>query len=244
MLADLDCLIRLQQLDVFIENARRRISDHPSLVQGLDTRLASATAALEAARAAVADNQADRRGIEKDLAMINSRLSKFKDQLMEVKTNKEYTAMLKEIEAAQTQLGRLEDRLLERMLEADTLAMRQKEAESRLAADKGVIAGERVQLAEETARLERELEEAVASRARVVTELSPAVLSTYETVRSKRSVAVAEVKGGYCSACHVRLRPQLANELLRQELLFQCESCQRFLIHRPAASEAGAGAES
>ena len=70
--------------------------------------------------------------------MINGRLSKFKDQLMEVKTNKEYTAMLKEIEAAQTELRRLEDRLLERMLEADDLAARQKDAEAGLADDKGI----------------------------------------------------------------------------------------------------------
>jgi predicted nucleic acid-binding Zn-ribbon protein len=237
MHADLDRLIRLSHIDVFSESARRRIADHPTLVQGLDTRLASATAALEAARAAVADNQANRRAVEKDLAMINSRLSKFKDQLMEVKTNKEYTAMLKEIEAAQTELRRLEDRLLERMLEADDLAARQKEAEAGLAQDKGVIAGERTQLEEETARLQRELEEAVSARARVVPEVTAAVLWTYETVRAKRGAAVAEVKGGYCSACHVRLRPQVANELLRQELLFQCASCQRFLYVRPAAPE-------
>jgi predicted nucleic acid-binding Zn-ribbon protein len=141
MHADLDRLIRLSHIDLFSESARRRIADHPTLVQGLDTRLAAATTALEAARAAVTDNQANRRAVEKDLAMINSRFSKFKDQLMEVKTNKEYTAMLKEIEAAQTELRRLEDRLLERMLEADDLAARQKEAEAGLAQDKGVIAG-------------------------------------------------------------------------------------------------------
>lgn len=245
MHADLDCLIRLSQIDLFGESARRRIADHPALVQGLDTRLASATAALEAARAGVAENKAARGAVEKDLAMINGRLSKFKDQLMEVKTNKEYTAMLKEIEAAQTELRRLEDRLLERMLEADDLAARQKEAEARLTCDKGIIAGERAQLEDETARLERSLGEAVASRAKIVSEISAAVLSTYETVRARRGAAVAEVKGGYCSACHVRLRPQAANELLRQELLFQCESCQRFLYYgaeSAPAPPAGAGA--
>jgi hypothetical protein len=237
MHADLDCLIRLSRIDVFSESARRRIADHPTLVQGLDTRLASATTALESARAAVAENQASRRAVEKDLAMIGSRLSKFKDQLMEVKTNKEYTAMLKEIEAAQTELRRLEDRLLERMLEADDLAATQREAEAGLAQDKGVIAAERAQLEEETARLQRELEEAISARARVVSEMTATALTTYETVRAKRGAAVAEVKGGYCSACHVRLRPQVANELLRQESLFQCESCQRFLYVRPSAPE-------
>ena len=243
MHADLDRLIRLAQIDFSSENARRRIADHPTLVQSLDARLASATSALEAARAAAADNQANRRAVEKDLAVINSRLSKFKDQLMEVKTNKEYTAMLKEIEAAQTELRRLEDRLLERMLEADDLVARQKEAEAKLAADKSVIADERAKLEEETSRLQRELDTAVASRVRVVSEVTPSVLWTYETVRAKRGMAVAEVKGGYCSACHVRLRPQMANELRRQELLFQCESCQRFLYQPPAALEsAEAGA--
>jgi predicted nucleic acid-binding Zn-ribbon protein len=129
------------------------------------------------------------------------------------------------------------------MLEADDLAARQKEAEAGLAEDKGVIAAERAQLEEETSRLQHELEVAVASRARVVSGITPAVLLTYETVRAKRGAAVAEVKGGYCSACHVRLRPQVANELLRQELLFQCESCQRFLYHPPATPEpAEAGA--
>ena len=231
--ADLDRLIRLQQIDLARETARRRIADHPVLVQSLDTRLASATEALEAARAQVVENQAARRAVEKDLGMIQARLSKFKDQLMEVKTNKEYTAMLKEIEAAQGEVRRLEDRILERMLEYDELMGTQKAAEARLAADKAVIAAERKQIEEDTVRLERELAGSDSARARVVAEMSPGVLATYETVREKRGTAVVEVKGGYCSACHVRLRPQSANELRRNEIIFQCESCQRILYYPP-----------
>jgi uncharacterized protein len=246
MHADLDRLIRLQQIDLSCESARRRIADHPNLVQGLDARLASATEALEAARAKAAENQSSRRAVEKDLSTIQSRLSKFKDQLMEVKTNKEYTAMLKEIEAAQTAVRQLEDQILERMLESDELASRQKEAEARLAADKGVIADERKRLEEETIRLQRELDDATSGRAQVVGEISSGALATYETVRGRRGTAVVEVKGGYCSACHVRLRPQAANELRRNETIFQCESCQRILYYPPQATtsaEDGAGAE-
>jgi predicted nucleic acid-binding Zn-ribbon protein len=226
---DLDRLIRLQQLDSIAEAARRRVADHPALVQALDARLASANGALESAKARVAENLAARRAIEKDLAAIQSRLSKFKDQLMEVKTNKEYTAMLKEIEAAQTEVRRLEDLILERMLEHDELAATQKAAEAQLAADRAAVADERRTLEEETARSERQLEESVSARARVVAEVSAAVLSIYEAVREKRGTAVAEVRGGYCSACHVRIRPQVANELRRNDIIFQCESCKRVL---------------
>jgi predicted nucleic acid-binding Zn-ribbon protein len=214
--ADLDRLIRLQQTDTFIDNARGRISDHPALIEGLDSRLAAATAGLESAGARVAENQAARRSAEKDLAMIQARLSKFKGQLMEVKTNKEYTAMLKEIEAAQHEVGQLEDKILERMLEADDLAATQKAAE----------------------KLQRELDEALARRTQLAVETSPAVLGTYETVRSRRGSAVVEVRAGYCSACHVRLRPQFVNELRRGETVVQCESCQRILFIPPqGASE-------
>ena len=147
--------------------------------------------------------------------------------------NKEYTAMLKEIEAAQNEVRRLEDLILERMLEHDELAARQKAAESRLSADKAAVAAERTTVEAETARLERELEETVSARVRVVADVSATVLSIYETVRERRGTAVVEIKGGYCSACHVRIRPQAANELRRNQMIFQCESCKRILYFPP-----------
>jgi predicted nucleic acid-binding Zn-ribbon protein len=238
--ADLDRLIRLQQADSFLENARRRIADHPLLVEELDSRLADSAQNLESAKARVAENKAARAAVEKDLAMIQSRLSKFKGQLMEVKTNKEYTAFLKEIEVAQHEVRQLEDKILERMLEADDLGAKQKDAEARLAADKVAIAGERAKLEQETTQLQLELTDAEARREQIVSGLSPAAFAIYETVRAKRGLAVVEVKGGYCTACHVRMRPQKANELRRNDIIFQCESCQRVLY---VVSEAGGTSE-
>jgi predicted nucleic acid-binding Zn-ribbon protein len=231
--ADLERLIRLQQLDTAAEAAARRVADHPALVQSLESRLADATRALEDARTKVAENQAARRAIEKDLAAVQARLGKFRDQLMEVKTNKEYTAMLKEIEAAQTEVRRLEDLILERMLEHDDLVAGQKQAEARLAADQTAIAAERAQIDEETARLAGQIDQMAAARARLVAELSPSALSIYDLVRARRGTAVVEVQGGYCSACHVRIRPQVANELRRNEAIYQCESCRRILYFPP-----------
>ncbi len=157
---------------------------------------------------------------------------------MEVQTNKEYQAMLKEIEVAQAEVRHLEDKILERMLEADDLAAKVKEAEGRLAADKQTIQEERRRLEEETAKLQRELDESAERRTQVVGQITPAVVSTYDTVRAKRGTAVVEVKGGYCTACHVRLRPQAANELRRNDVLFQCESCQRVLYFAPEGQAA------
>jgi predicted nucleic acid-binding Zn-ribbon protein len=227
---DLERLIRLQQIDTFTEGARRRVADHPSLIAALDNRLESGQAALAAARHATEEGQVSRRALEKDLAAVQSRLSKYKDQLMEVKTNKEYQAMQKEIEAAQKEVGRLEDRLLEQMLANDDLAAAVKAAEARLKEDQKAIADERARLEQETAALEEELRRKTAAREEVAGLLPADLLASYETIaRGRRGQAVAEARGGLCTACHVRLRPQVYNEILANNAIRQCDSCQRFL---------------
>jgi len=75
MLAELECVIRLQQLDDFVSNARRGLAAHPDRLRALDSRLAGAADRLAHARQRAADSQAARRGLEKDLAALQGRLS-------------------------------------------------------------------------------------------------------------------------------------------------------------------------
>ncbi|MBP1634025.1 MAG: hypothetical protein H6Q10_599 [Acidobacteria bacterium] len=243
--ADLERLIRLQQIDTFTEAARRRIAEQPTLIAGLDSRLEAAEAGLAAAKQGAEQGQAARRTLEKDLAAVQSRLTKYKDQLMEVKTNKEYQAMQKEIEVAQKEVGRLEDRLLEQLLANDELGAGVKAAEVRLDEDKKSVAAERARLEQEAAALEEELQRKTAARQEVAGQLPPDLLASYETIaRGRRGQAVAEARGGLCTACHVRLRPQIYNEILANNAIRQCGSCQRFLYFAPsdapADPEAGA----
>ena len=241
---DLDRLIRLQQIDTFTETARRRVADHPSLIAALDSRLESAHSGLAVAKQGADQGQIARRTIEKDLAAVQSRLSKYKDQLMEVKTNKEYQAMQKEIEVAQKEVGRLEDLLLEQLLANDDLAAAVKAAEARLHEDRKSIADERARLEKETAALEEELRRKTAARDEVAGQLPPDLLASYETIaRNRRGQALAEARGGICTACHVRLRPQVFNEILANNAIRQCDSCQRFLYFAgDNQADTGAGA--
>lgn len=234
---DLERLIRLQQLDTFVETARRAVAEHPTRVQAFESRLDEATGRLTSAQQALAANQTDRRSLDKDLAAVQGRLSKFKDQLMEVKTNREYTAMLKEIEVAQQEVRRLEDRMLERMLEADEFSGAMKASEKALAAERANIQEERDRLEKEIATLAAELETSLSQRQQLVQQIDPQAMAIFETVaRGRRGVAVAEAKDGLCTICHVRLRPQKFNEVRRNADIIQCDSCQRILYFAgPAA---------
>lgn len=238
---DLHHLIRLQQLDTEIESARRRIADIPGIQQALDEKLAEQSAAVAIIKQRLADSQTARREIEKEVAAIQSRLSKYKDQLMEVKTNKEYQAMQKEIATAEEGVRSHEDRILDRMEEADGLARELKAAEAELKRQQADVARERQALEEEAARLDRGTEETLASRASLARELTPPALALFEHVsRQRKGLAVAEARDGHCMVCHVRLRPQVFNEVRRNESLIQCDSCLRILYFAPAASQSAA----
>jgi predicted nucleic acid-binding Zn-ribbon protein len=232
---DLQHLIHLQELDLAAERYRRRIADIPELQAGLDARLAVKTAVLEAIKARIAASQAARRDIERDLAAVQARLSKFKNQLMEVKTNKEYQAMQKEMSVAEHEISDQETRLLERMEEADALALELKGAEAGLKTEQAEVARERQALEQEKSGAGTALERTMAERTQVAAQVSRDALAVFERVaHGRKGIAVAEARDGLCTVCHVRLRPQVFNDVRRNDAVIQCESCTRILYFVPA----------
>jgi uncharacterized protein len=165
MNADLERIITLQRLDTSAESARKRLADEPEREKALDARLDAATQHVASAKARLADNQNTRRAIEKELAVHQGRLSKFREQAMAVKTNQEYHAIQHEIAHAQDQIKAHEDRMLDQMLEADDLAAAVKKSEVDLAAEQKAVEADRKAMKAEHADLQSSLEAIVAQRA-------------------------------------------------------------------------------
>jgi predicted nucleic acid-binding Zn-ribbon protein len=234
---DIQHLIRLQQLDSEIESARRRITEIPAVQEALVTRLERATAAVDAVKQRLATSQHERKKIEADVAAIQTRLSKYKGQLTELKTNKEYQTMQHEIATAEQAIRSHEDVVLERMEEAETLAGQLKAAEAELKTQQAAVAAERKTLEAEASALQRTADEKTTARAEAARELSPQALALFEHVsKQRKGLAVAEARDGGCTVCHVRMRPQMFNEVRRGESLIQCESCLRILYFLPDAA--------
>jgi len=113
MNADLERLIALQKLDSSTHDAEHRLVDEPERLAALETRLETARQQVASAKQRLADNQNARRGVEKDVAVHQGRLSKFREQAMAVKTNQEYHAIQHEMAFAQAEIKTLEDKILE-----------------------------------------------------------------------------------------------------------------------------------
>jgi len=230
MHADLERVIALQHLDTAAADARRKLAEGPERDKTFDTRLADAKQRVADAKAKLAANSDARRAIEKEVAVHQGRLSKYRDQAMAVKTNQEYHAIQHEMAHAQGEIKKHEDAILERMLEADEVTAAIKAAEADLAALQKAIDSERTKMTAEDAERQKALDKLVADRAGLIAQIDKQVLAIYERIAANRhGVAVADAHDGICSVCHVRLRPQVANIVRRNESIVQCDSCQRIL---------------
>jgi hypothetical protein len=238
MHADLERVIALQQLDSKAGAARKALAEVPDREKAFDARIEDATQKIADAKAQLAANQEARRTIEKEVAVHQGRLSKYRDQAMAVKTNQEYHAIQHEIAHAQGEIKKFEDVILERMVEADELAAALKAAEARLASEQRTIDADRKKAQAEDAERQRALDALTAERAALVSGIDKRVLAIYDSAFAKRQgIAVAEAKDGICTICHVRLRPQAFNEVRRNEAVVQCDSCQRILYFVPAPAQ-------
>lgn len=234
MLPALTSLIALQDVASRADDARRRIAEAPTRIQALDAQLASATQAVESAKAALAENQAVRRDLEKEAAVAQQRVSKYKDQLMEAKDNKQFHALQHEIATFGEEVSRVEGLIIERMVEGDDLTAKLKAAEAALAVSKKSVASQKAAIETESAALSASLEGLTAERARISKDLAASQLSTFDTMfKARKGVAIARVVDGLCEACRVRVRPHLYNQIRAGDQIIQCESCQRILYFIP-----------
>lgn len=238
MLPALTSLIALQDVSARAEDARKRIAEAPGRIQALDQQLAGALKALDDAKAALAATQTARRGLESECGVAQQKVSKYKDQLMEAKDNRQFHALQHEIATFSEEVQRIEGLIIEKMLAIDEQTATVKAAEATLAKDKHSVAAQKAAIDAEVAGLKQSLDGLVTERASIAASVPKAALSTFETVfKARKNLAVVKVIDGLCEGCRVRLRPHLFNQLRAADTIIQCESCQRIVYYVPPAAK-------
>ena len=238
MLPALTSLIALQDVSARAEDARRRIAEAPGRIQALDQQLAGATRALDDARAALTATQTARRSLEGECGVAQQKVSKYKDQLMEAKDNRQFHALQHEIATFSEEVQRIEGLIIEKMLELDDLTAKVKSAEAALAKDKQSVSAQKSAIDAEVASLKQSLEALVTERATIAASVPKATLSTFDTIfKARKNLAVVKVIDGLCEGCRVRVRPHLFNQLRAADTIIQCESCQRIFYYVPPAAK-------
>jgi predicted nucleic acid-binding Zn-ribbon protein len=230
MNADLKHLIRLQTIDLDIQQLRAKIDKFPGISKALDDKLRDAQANLAAAQEKSKTSLANRKKFEGEVSTLESKISKYREQMLAVKTNEEYKALQKEIEHTQAAIGKIEDSILTLMLDAESSQHEIRAAEARLKEDQQRVNQERKELEVDHQKDASAMESYVKERKELESQISGDLLPRYERVRKFRGgIGISAARDYVCEVCQVRIRPQVFQEIRKNDQIIACDACQRIL---------------
>ena len=234
MLPEIENLLHLQEADKEIRRLQDEVAELPKRVAAIERKLAGTQAQLDKAQAAVKADEATRRKYDTTIADLRGKISKYRDQSLDVKTNDQYKALLHEIQFAEKEITATEDKILELMLNADARDKEVKAAQAELKAEAAEIEKEKNDARQRTAEDEKQLTEWRDKRDQMRAGVGEDLLRHYERVSKFRGSGIAEVLDHKCMGCQVMLRPQTYNDVRTGQQTVVCDSCQRLLYFNPA----------
>lgn len=226
-------LAQLQEIDLKIDSTRGEKQALQEEIGSLDARAEEMRLAIAGQNAELDAVEEEKRALEENLAAEADAINRSEARLREIKTQKEYQAVSKEIAAAKKVMGDLEEQVLQKIARVEELkgAIGEKEKELQDFASSSV--GTREELLARIERLESDIAGDTAAREAAAKDVSPSMMKRYLMLRERRQgVAVAEARSGSCLGCNMNLPPQLFNSLYKVENLVACPHCQRLLYLR------------
>jgi predicted nucleic acid-binding Zn-ribbon protein len=237
---DFEKLIRLQALDLEIREAQSLLESIPSQTEAIEQKITAGSQAVSQAKDKLSVNQKKRRELESEIKDIKARITKHKSQQSQVKTNKEYGALLKEIEDDQHRIDEIEESIIQDMLQADDIEAEIKAALDLQAKEKRVLESEKELLNRKRIETESRLRTLTRDKEALLPQIAADELALYQRIFYKKGgVALSPIKDDFCALCHMRIRPQMLNELLEKDKLIICENCGRILYRLMDKEQAG-----
>ena len=226
----LSLLIRLQECDSMLAGLSAKKNSLPEKLQKIDEEFQRFKESISQSAMRYEKLKTQREENELKVKKISEAMARSKEKLLDVKTNKEYQAMLKEIETAETSLGGLESQIIILMEEMDELSAQVKQDQETLKqAEKNYLDDEKI-IEEKLSSVDAESDEWNRKRSALQKNIPEDLLALYEKIRKRnQGVGVIPVWKAVCSGCHMNIPPQLYNELQRSSDLLSCPSCHRIM---------------
>ncbi len=224
-------LVQLQEIDGRIYKLKEKKNETlPGRLEEIKEEFEETSKNSTSADEKLKSLQLEKKDKELELAAKEEGLKKLQTQLYQLKSNKEYQAMLSEIESHKADISVAEEGVLKVM---DALEAAKKEC----AVQKETLSQEEKAFKEEEAKLNSTMRDAEAEISNFGTKrealaggIEKEILDKYERLlNSRQGLALVPVEGSDCGACHMRLNHQKINEIKMFEHLVSCDSCVRIL---------------
>ena len=227
----LHTLINLQAIDTRIVALEADAARLPKEIAAIHAAVEEAKKLAETTKTRLDGARKDQRAKEKDLEVVQAKRVKNEARLYEVKTNKEYSAVLIEIEEIKQEKARMEEEVLVLMEAQERLTGDIREAEARFKQRASEGRGQEATLKEQLRGIETDLAAVRTERKELAAQLPAPILADYDRIlRARAGLALVPVaKPNFCGACRMTITPQRLQELRAQSSLIPCESCGRYL---------------
>jgi predicted nucleic acid-binding Zn-ribbon protein len=229
----LDLLERIQVIDLELKGAREFLDNFPRLLEELEAKRAAEDMKVADQKAAFEDTRKEIWRKERELEDGEDHMSKSQGRLYAAKSNKEYDAMLVEIDTQKQKNSHLEEEILLLYDQVDEMEQKIRDSEDELRRFHEDNEREKKDLQEERRQTEDRLGALQKERDKIGELVEPDVMATYTRIQQRLGdPALARAVDEVCTACHRRIPPQMYNEVLKGKSIIPCPNCQRILIYR------------
>ena len=233
---DIEKLIELQALEIRIRRAAARVEQLPREMAAMEEQLGASRSLMDRQEATLGRIAAERRQFEGEIQTIEDKISKYRSQLSEVKTNEQYKALLHEIDFHGERIGKMEDEILVSMEKEEGLRAERLLLEQRFREESAQVDREKQVMRKEVEETKIELARREEEAGALIALIAPEVYQTYRKIAGvRKGVALARAEEN-CQGCHVRIRPSVLSQVMGGKQIIHCDSCDRFLYWEPGAS--------
>lgn len=233
----LQSLYLLQLLDSELDELRDLRGDLPDTVNTMEKDFEAIEARIEEIEEALKRGAAERSMKEKESLELIGKIDKYKGQQLEVTNNREYDALTREMETAETTITTNEMLVQEWIEQNEELKASKEQFETRRSELSAELEVKRQELKEILAATREEEVTYERRRDEVVKEVLDRDLELYIRIRDAKGKAVAPIRRESCSGCYNIIPPQLILEIKKNDRLFTCEHCGRILVSEEIAQE-------
>jgi len=227
-------LLRIQELAGEIRRHEKVVSEAPGRLEEIEQRFRERNAEYVALKDRFDELQEDRRSRSGELTEFEDRRKKFMEDLMQVKNQREYAAMLKEIDVVKSQISEHEEAILIDMEEIEKLEEELKTRADHIEAERLIVEKDRSEVEAEASSANDVVTARSAERERIESELPGSMRAQVRTLEATRQgIFLAGAENGTCQCCFVRVRPQVFQEIKAASVVHTCGSCRRFLYFEP-----------
>jgi predicted nucleic acid-binding Zn-ribbon protein len=225
---ELKTIFEAQQIDTQIIENEKKMFLAPRIIAEMDAEIEEMHSKTGREKEIIQELEKERRKKEKELEVEKEKIIKFESKLYEVKTNKEYQALLKEIETAKEANDKTEEEILILMDKVEELKKDHEILAAHLKKREAEVEKEKNKLNKEFDSIDKIIRELKIQRDNLLSVVTDSLKETYNTLIVKRAgIAVVNLRNGVCQGCYMNIPPQLFIEATKNRQLILCPSCNR-----------------